>query len=184
VGYQKRPAYLTQIKEAAYNSLIGNTEAGANVFKQRPSPLWTVEVTPGGICLYFLSGEGDARGQSHPRWYVGSMILAAECLAIAAEGSDTLAEELGQEVFDILTMNKFVVDPGTGKKTAAKLIYKRFETILKQAEQALVSHTLFFEVVYDIALPPAEAGTYQDFKTASATWKGAEAENNPIPIPQ
>lgn len=182
MGYQKRPAYLTAIKEAAYNSLIGNTEAGANVFKQRPSPLWTVEVTPGGICLYFLEGTGDPRGQSHPAWYVGETILAAECLVIATQESDTLAEELGQEVFDILTMNRFLVDSASGKKTAAKLIYKRFETVLKQAEQPLVSHTVYFAVTYDIDLPPAEAGTFQDFKTASATYKGAEAKDDPIPI--
>lgn len=175
MGYQKRPSPLTPIKEAAYQCLLNNTEAGSAVFKNRPIPIWPIQLIPSGvICLYFHEGRADDRGQSFPTFYINESILIVECLVQAAlddDGNptcDDAVELLAKEVFDILTSNRFLRNPITNEKTVERLKYSHYAIDLKgaMAEQVVVSYCLYFRVWFEETIGSMESNDPQPFQTA------------------
>lgn len=158
MGFQQRLSQLTAIKRAACNSLIGNTEAENRVFTNRPTPLWPIEVNESAICLYFEEGKADARGQTFPNWYIYENYFCAECVASATMDSDDIVEALAQEVKDVLLPNRYLIDPESGEKTVARLVFSHYKMALKAAAQdaVLASFALYFFLVFEESiLPPA-----------------------------
>lgn len=197
MDYQQQKSPLTRAKYAAYNLLLNNTAAGANVFKNRPVPVWPIHLQPSGaICLYFLQGKGDTVEQDFPKFYNNECLLVAECLAQAAEPAevglapscDDLVELLAKEVFDILTANIYLPCPALKlSRTVDNLIYSHFEMELKAtSDDILASYCLYFKVTLQEEIGTRSDLVVQPFRTAHAdinTVEGAHAENT-FPIQQ
>jgi hypothetical protein len=170
VGFQPRPSQLTAIKYAAKNLLIGNTEAEDRVFTNRPTPLWPLEAEASSICLYFVEGKGDDRGQTFPTFYIHENYFCAECVASATMNSDDIVEALSQEVKDILLNNRYLTDPESGERTVARMKYSHYKMDLKAAMQdaVLASFALYFILLYEEdVLPPAAEDTKVNLLSAS-----------------
>lgn len=181
MGFQSRPSQLTAIKNAVLNSLLGNTEAEDRVFKNRPTPLWPLEAELSSICLYFVEGKGDVRGQNFPAYYVHENYFCVECVASANGDSDDIVEALGQEARDILHTNRFLTDPTSGEKTVARFHYSHFKMELKAAESdaVIVSFAQYFILWFEEdTLPPAAEDSKVDLLTVSVEINSDKADGD------
>lgn len=184
MGYQIRPSKLTPIKEAVYLLLLGNTSAGQNVYKNRPSPLWPIEVNPSAICIYFIESKADDRGQSFPVFYTYHCELVIECMSLATEGSDDLVELVAQEVKDILTVRRRLQNPISNEDTVDNIKFQRskMELTSMTSEQVLTSVCLYFEVEFEEELVSLEPGMVTDLNLLSLEFnidKNSNADFHP-----
>ena len=138
------------IRARVKSLLLSNTAAGTKVYKNRPTPLWEGE-TP-AVFVWTMDEDSD-HAETAPRYYERHLKMVVEGLTAKIVDGDDEADDLSEEIEQVLLRNRYLKTLSGGQPTGDPLVHdtkltKTVQGFIREADKPHFTTRHIFDVHY------------------------------------